>query len=162
MSVPAQMRAAVIRQHGAPADVLRLEEVPTPQPGPGEVLIAVAAVGLNHLDVFACQGLKGPGVRGVHLPHVSGVDIAGTVVGHGLGVDGPPIGSRVLVNPAIGCGDCRQCRRGEPTMCPRYTILGEHSWGGLADYVAAPARNVVAMPDNVPFVQAAAVPAAYT
>jgi len=47
-------------------------------------------------------------------------------------------------------------------MCPRYTILGEHSWGGLAEYVAVPARNVVELPDTVPFVQAAAVPAAYT
>jgi NADPH:quinone reductase-like Zn-dependent oxidoreductase len=156
------MRAAMIRRHGSPADVLRLEEAPTPQPAAGEILIAVAAVGLNHLDVFACQGLTGPGVRGVHLPHVSGVDVAGTVAGRGPGVDGPPRGSRVLVNPAIGCGACRQCRRGEPTMCPDYTILGEHRWGGLADYVTAPARNVVPLPDAMPFVQAAAVPAAYT
>lgn len=162
MNVPRLMRAAVIRAHGAPADVLRLEEVPTPRPAAGEILIAVAAVGLNHLDVFACRGLKGPGVRGVRLPHVSGVDVAGTIVGHGSGVSDPPLGSRVLVNPAIGCWACRQCRRGEPTMCPAYRILGEHSWGGLAEHVAAPARNVVALPDGVPFVQAAAVPAAYT
>src|SRR5204863_2778003 len=126
--------------------------VPTPRPAAGELLIAVAAVGLNHLDVFACQGLKGPGVRGVHLPHVSGVDVAVTVVGHGRDAGGPPLGARVLVNPAIGCGGCRQCRRGEPTMCPAYSILGEHRWGGLADYVTAPARNVVVLPDDVPLV----------
>jgi NADPH:quinone reductase-like Zn-dependent oxidoreductase len=80
----------------------------------------------------------------------------------GPGVHGPDEGTRVLVNPAIGCGHCRQCRRGEPSMCPNYTILGEHRWGGLAEYVLAPARNVLPLPEHVPFVQAAAVPAAYT
>jgi poly-gamma-glutamate synthesis protein (capsule biosynthesis protein) len=67
-----RMRAAVIRQHGA-SDTLRIEDVPTPTPCAGEVLIKVGAVGLNHLDVFARQGLSGPGVPQIKLPHVSGV-----------------------------------------------------------------------------------------
>jgi NADPH:quinone reductase-like Zn-dependent oxidoreductase len=105
-AVPATMRAAVIREHGA-SDTLRVQEAPTPRPGPDELLIRVGAVGLNHLDVFARQGLKGPGVHPIVLPHVSGVDVAGTIA------SGPRAGERVLVNPAIGCGACRQCRRGE-------------------------------------------------
>jgi NADPH:quinone reductase-like Zn-dependent oxidoreductase len=153
--VATTMRAAVIREHG-PSETLRVEEVATPQPGPGEVLVRVAAVGLNHLDVFARQGLKGPGVHGITLPHVSGVDVAGVIAA------GPNAGERVLVDPAIGCGTCRQCRRGELSMCSSYTILGEHRWGGLADYVVVPASNVIALPDNVAFEKAAAVPAAYT
>jgi NADPH:quinone reductase-like Zn-dependent oxidoreductase len=157
----ATMRAAVIRQHGA-SDSLRLEAVPIPEPAETELLIRVGAVGLNHLDVFARAGLKGPGVPPIRLPHVSGVDVAGTVAALGPGVDGPPAGQRVLVNPAIGCGTCRQCRRGELSMCPRYSILGEHRWGGLADYVTVPARNVIPLPEHVPFTSAAAVPAAYT
>lgn len=154
-AVPALMRAAIIRQHG-PSETLRVEQVPTPQPRADEVLLRVHAVGLNHLDVFARQGLTGPGVHPIRLPHVSGVDVAGTIA------SGPRRGERVLVNPALGCGECDQCRRGELSMCPRYTILGEHRWGGLADYVVAPAANVVALPEDVPFVQAAAIPAAYT
>jgi NADPH:quinone reductase-like Zn-dependent oxidoreductase len=149
------MRAAVIRQYG-PSDTLHVEEVPTPRPGPGELLLHVAAVGLNHLDVFARQGLTGPGVHGIRLPHVPGVDVAGVIA------TGPRAGERVLVDPAIGCGTCRQCRRGELSMCPNYTILGEHRWGGLADYVVVPASNVITLPAHIPFTQAAAVPAAYT
>jgi NADPH:quinone reductase-like Zn-dependent oxidoreductase len=86
------MRAAVIRRHGGP-DAIRVETVPTPRPGPGELLVRVAAVGLNRLDVFARQGLQGPGVPLIRLPHVSGVDVAGTVAEHGPGVDTPPPGN---------------------------------------------------------------------
>jgi NADPH:quinone reductase-like Zn-dependent oxidoreductase len=154
-AVPTTMRAAVIREHGA-SDSLRVEEVPTPRPGPDELLVRVGAVALNHLDVFARQGLKGPGVHPIVLPHVSGVDVAGTIA------SGPRAGERVLVDPAIGCGVCRQCRRGELSMCSSYTILGEHRWGGLADYVVVPASNVIPLPNSIPFTQAAAVPAAYT
>ena len=163
VGVPRQlMRAAVIRQHGGP-DVLSLEDVPVPSPAEDELLIRVAAVGLNHLDVFAREGLKGPGVHPITLPHVSGVDVAGVVSAHGAMVrEAPAVGARVLVNPAIGCGDCRYCRRGEVSMCSRYTILGEHRWGGLADYVCVPARNVVSLPESIDFVHAAAVPGAYT
>jgi NADPH:quinone reductase-like Zn-dependent oxidoreductase len=155
------MRAAVIREHG-PSETLRIESVPAPQPAAGEVLIRVAAVGLNHLDVFARQGLEGPGVPPVKLPHVSGVDVAGVVAAVGAQVESPDVGQRVLVDPAIGCGACRQCRRGELSMCPRYSILGEHRWGGLAEYVTVPAANTVRIPDHVAFERAAAVPAAYT
>jgi NADPH:quinone reductase-like Zn-dependent oxidoreductase len=162
VAVPTRMRAAVIREHGG-SDKLRVEDdVPTPQPGPGELLLASAAVGLNHLDVFAREGLKGPGVPPIRLPHVSGVDVAGVVAAHGPGVSAPPIGTRVVLNPSYGCGTCRQCRRGEHSMCPNYAIVGEHRWGGLAEYVAVPARSVIPLPDHVPFTRAAAVPAAYT
>ena len=154
-AVSGTMRAAVIRQHGA-SDTLRIEHVATPQPAADELLIRVGAVGLNHLDVFARQGLTGPGVHPIQLPHVSGVDVAGTIA------SGPRAGERVLVNPAIGCGTCAQCRRGELSMCPKYTILGEHRWGGLADYVAVPTASVIPLPEDIPFELAAAVPAAYT
>ncbi len=161
MPTPSSMRAAIIRRHGGP-EAINLEQVPTPQPGPGQLLVAVAAVGLNHLDVFAREGLKGPGIPPVTLPHVSGVDIAGIVAAHGSGVSQPPVGARVIVDPSVGCGECRFCRRGEFTMCSQHRIIGEHLWGGLAEYVVVPARNVITLPEQIPFVQAAAVPAAYT
>lgn len=155
------MRAAVIREHG-PSDTLRVEDVPTPTPAAGELLIQVGAVGLNHLDVFARQGLSGPGIPHIKLPHVSGVDVTGVVAQLAADVDNVTVGQRVLVDPAIGCGTCRQCRRGELSMCPSYSILGEHRWGGLAEYVTVPARNVIGLPDDIAFTCAAAVPAAYT
>jgi NADPH:quinone reductase-like Zn-dependent oxidoreductase len=163
--IPEKMRAVVIREHGGP-EVLNIEEVSTPEPGPNEVLIKVEATALNHLDIFAREGLKGPGIPKTHLPHVSGVDIVGYVVGYGPSLvdqpQWPQKGQRVLVNSAIGCGECRCCRSGEPSMCPNYKILGEHFWGGLAEYVVAPARNIIPVPDHISSEIAAAVPVVYT
>lgn len=163
--VPAKMRAVMIRENGGP-EVLQIEEIPTPQPKAGEVLIQVKAVGLNHLDIFAREGLKGPGVPKLTLPHISGVDIAGRVAAYGPAVDEPvhrfALGERVLVNPAFGCGACRACRAGEPSMCRNYQIIGEHRWGGLAEYVAVPEKTILAIPDHISDETAAAIPAVYT
>jgi NADPH:quinone reductase-like Zn-dependent oxidoreductase len=163
--VPDTMTAIVIRQHGGP-EVLNFESIATPVPGPGEVLLKVEATALNHLDIFAREGLKGPGVPEITLPHISGVDIVGTVEYYGPQLpgqkDGPKIGERVIINPAIGCNECRLCRRGESSMCRDYKILGEHFWGGLAEYVVAPARNIIPVPAQIPSEIAAAVPVVYT
>lgn len=162
---PSKMRAVVIREHGGP-EVLKIDEVNTPKPGPNEVLIKVEATALNHLDVFAREGLKGPGVPKMTLPHVSGVDIVGYVVGYGPSFgdlsDKPKKGQRVLINPAYGCGECRFCRNGEPSMCSDYKIIGEHQWGGLAEYVVAPSNTIIPVPEHIPSEVAAAVPAVYT
>lgn len=164
-SVPSVMRAAIIRAHGGP-EVIAVEEVPTPSPGPDEVLLRVDATALNRLDIFARQGLKGPGVPPIRLPHVSGVDIAGNVVAYGPTLDPFPRrlaqGSRVLVFPSTGCTVCRACRKGEYSMCAHYKIIGEHTWGGLAEYVAVPAQNVVPIPDGISSIDAAALPATFT
>ncbi|MGG3470559.1 zinc-binding dehydrogenase [Neobacillus pocheonensis] len=163
--IPEKMRAVILRKHGGP-EVLKIEEIPVPKPGPDEVLIKVAATALNHLDVFAREGLKGPGVPKMTLPHISGVDIAGHVVGYGptltLQPEAPKKGTRVLINPGIGCGTCRTCRNGELSMCSDYQILGEHRWGGLAEYVVAPAKNIIPIPDHISSETAATVPAVYT
>ncbi|MCF2650564.1 zinc-binding dehydrogenase [Niallia circulans] len=164
-NVPQIMKAVVIREHGGP-EVLKIEEVPTPKPGLHEVLIKVEATALNHLDVFAREGLKGPGVPKLTLPHVSGVDIVGRVVVYGEGDSEQPSlpkkGERVLVNPSFGCGKCRVCRAGEPSMCADYKIVGEHLWGGLAQYVVVPAKNIISIPNHVSSEMASAIPAVYT
>src|SRR2546425_729359 len=77
MGLPQVMQAVVIPVHGD-ASVLRYTKVPTPQPGPGEVLVKVGAVGLNHLDIFVRRGMPG---KAVHLPHISGADVAGVGTG---------------------------------------------------------------------------------
>ncbi len=129
-------------------------------------MIKVEATALNHLDVFAREGLKGPGVPKMSLPHVSGVDIVGHLVAYGSALPEqvlqPKIGDRVIINPSFGCGHCRVCRAGEPSMCADYKIVGEHLWGGLAEYVVVPAKNILSIPDHIPSEMAAAIPAVYT
>jgi NADPH:quinone reductase-like Zn-dependent oxidoreductase len=139
-----------------------LEEAAVPEPGPGEVRLRVAAVGLNHMDLFVRAGLEGPGIRPVALPHVSGGDVAGRIDAVGTGVEGWTEGERVVLYPGLSCGHCRHCHRGEISMCARYGVFGEQRWGGLADHTTVPAANLHRIPDTLEDTAAAAVPAAYT
>jgi NADPH:quinone reductase-like Zn-dependent oxidoreductase len=152
------MLAYVVRGPGRAA----LEDAERPDPGPGEVRLRVAAVGLNHLDVFVRAGLEGPGIRPTRLPHVSGGDVAGRIDALGEGMDGWAEGDRVTLYPGLGCGRCRACHAGETSMCPDYGVFGEQRWGGLAEYTIAPAGNLHRLPDHLTDAEAAAVPAAYT
>jgi NADPH:quinone reductase-like Zn-dependent oxidoreductase len=150
------MRAAVFHEHGGPERV-RIEEVPRPTPGPGEVLVEVRAAALNHLDLWVRRGLP----IETTMPHVGGSDIAGVVADLGPGVVGVETGARVVVNPSLSCGHCRYCVAGETSLCPDYRIIGEHTDGGFAEYVAVPAANVYRIPDATSFETAAALPIAY-
>jgi NADPH:quinone reductase-like Zn-dependent oxidoreductase len=165
INIPDFMRAVVIRKNGGP-EVLQIENVKTPRPANDEVLIKVEMTGLNHLDVFAREGLSGPGVQKKKLPHVSGVDIVGHVVEYGTSTGSldkrPKLNERVLINPTFGCNECQYCRAGETSMCKEYKIIGEHLWGGLAQYVVVPAKNIIPVPENIASSAAAAVPAVYT
>jgi NADPH:quinone reductase-like Zn-dependent oxidoreductase len=151
------MKAAIFRQHGGP-EVVEIADVPEPRPPAGHILIAVAAAAMNHLDLWARRGL--PGLQ-LEFPHIGGSDIAGVVKELGAGCDGPPVGTRVLVNPSLWCGSCEWCDRGEESLCNSYRILGEHQDGGFAEYVAVPAANVLPIPDDLSFEAAAAVPLVY-
>ncbi len=128
----ATMRAVVFHEHGGP-EVLNLEERwPRPEPRDGEVLVEVKAVALNHLDIFVRRGM--PGVH-VQLPHISGGDVAGVVAG---------TGERVLVDPMVPEG-----------------AIGENIQGALAEFVSVPGQNLIPLPADVSFEQAAALPIAY-
>ena len=148
------MKAALIRRHGGP-EVLDVEDVPTPVPGPGEVLVRVRACGLNNADIWARSGP--PGGKPVFpwrehaFPIITGMDVAGILHAVGPGVDDWHPGDRVIVNPILSCGSCEYCVAGEQTMCPRYRIFGEHTPGGLAEFVLVPGRNLLSLPDGVPF-----------
>jgi NADPH2:quinone reductase len=152
------MQAYVVRG----PNLAGLEDVEVPEPGPGQVRLRVAAVGLNHLDVFVREGLEGPGIRPTELPHVSGGDVAARIDALGPDVDGWAVGERVTLYPGLGCGNCRFCHAGEISMCADYGVWGEQCWGGLAEYALAPAANLCRLPDTIDDVSAAAVPAAYT
>lgn len=151
------MRAAVFRQHGGP-EVLEIADLPAPKPGPDQVVVAVQAAALNHLDLWTRRGLPGLNVQ---FPHIGGSDIAGTVAEVGERVGDLDPGTRVLVNPSLWCGDCEWCHRGEESLCNRYRIIGEHISGGFAEYIAVPARNVLPIPADLSFEEAAAVPLVY-
>jgi NADPH:quinone reductase-like Zn-dependent oxidoreductase len=147
------MRAAIFEEHGGPERV-HVGTVPTPEPGPGQVRIAVRAAALNHLDLFVRRGLP----IDITLPHIGGSDIGGLIDAVGPGVSAVATGQRVIVNPSVSCGACECCRAGEDPLCPDYRIIGEHLPGGFAEYVVVPAANVMAVPDGFDLETAAAAP----
>jgi len=151
------MKAAIFQQHGGP-EVIEVADVQRPEVRPGNVLIAVRAAAMNHLDLWARRGL--PGLR-LQFPHIGGSDMAGTVAEIGEGVENLETGTRVLVNPSLWCGHCEWCKKGEESLCTSYRIIGEHLDGGFAEFVAVPARNVLPIPDDLEFENAAAVPLVY-
>lgn len=148
------MRAAVIRSHGG-LDSIEVAEVPTPDPGPGEVRVGLRAAALNHLDLFVISGI--PGIE-LQMPHVVGADGAGIVTGSGPGVEGLEVGAEVVLNPGIWCGECEFCQGGEESLCIRYQLLGEHVDGTFAESVVVPAAGCHPKPGRLTWVQAAAFP----
>jgi NADPH:quinone reductase-like Zn-dependent oxidoreductase len=145
------MKALAFHEHGG-LDKLRYQDVPDPKIGDGDVLVRVKACALNRLDLFVREGL--PGLK-LPLPFWSGCDIAGEIAEVGPTVTGVAVGDRVAVNPNLNCGRCEFCIRGEDSLCVIYGILGEHTQGGLAEYVKVDARNVLKLPDHVGFEDAA-------
>ncbi|MGH8911002.1 MAG: zinc-binding dehydrogenase [Acidimicrobiia bacterium] len=126
-------------------DGYALDEVETPEPGPGEVRIELKATGLNHLDLWVAHGLPAP----KHLPHIAGGDGAGVIDAVGEGVDGIDIGDEVVIDPSLSCRHCSACLRDEIVYCPEFGILGEHHTGTLAEYVVVPAPNAIPKPPSV-------------
>jgi NADPH:quinone reductase-like Zn-dependent oxidoreductase len=147
------MKAVRFYQHGGP-EVLRYEEVPPPEISAGEALVRVRACALNHLDLWARQGL-----RRVHipLPHISGSDVAGVV--EACDTSGVVIGQRVMLQPGVSCGRCVACLSGRDNECASYEVLGYRNHpGGYAELVKVPVQNLIPIPDEVDFVRAAAFP----
>lgn len=144
------MNAVRFHEHGGP-DVLRYEDAPDPELGPGEVLVRVRTCALNHLDIWNRRG-----VVPLRLPHILGADVAGEVVESSD--TGIPPGRRVMVQPGLSCGRCAACLDGRDNECPRYDVLGSQSDGGYAEFVCVPIQNLIAIPDAIGFVEAAAFP----
>ena len=146
------MKAVRIHQFGGP-EVLTYEDVPDPRPRKDQVLVRVRACALNHLDLFVRKGLPG-----VNLPHILGSDIAGEIVEIGEYVNGFKTGQRVLLAPMTFCGRCPKCVAGLQNQCRQFTVLGNAVDGGNCERIAAPAGNVIPIPDALDFNQAASVP----
>lgn len=149
------MKALYFNEHGAP-EVLHYGDAPDPTPGPGEALVQVRAVALNHLDLWVRQGWPG---LDLPKPHIGGSDVAGIVAAYGDAhgaASGPPVGTRVVIDPGVVTGEDEWTQRGEESVSPHYHILGESVRGGCAEYVTVPVRNLLPIPDGFDFPQAAA------
>ena len=152
---PATMTAVVFREFGPP-EALTPVSVPAPQPGPGEVLVQVAAVSVGRLLDITARAGNHPYAKFV-LPHVLGAEHAGVIAAVGSDVAGFKIGERVATFPAVSCGTCGMCRRGYDELCPSLQLIGTHRPGAYAQYVAVPARNLHRVPEGISPVQAAAL-----
>lgn len=146
------MKALCFYEHGG-LEVLQYTDVPTPEPGPGEVLVRVQATALNYLDVFVRRGWPG---LDLEMPHWGGSDIAGQIETLGEGVVDWEVGQHVVVDPGITTREDEFTRRGEHSMSPGYVILGEDVRGGHAEFVVVPAANLLVMPEGWDFARAAA------
>src|SRR5581483_8000051 len=148
-----ELNAVRFHQHGDPS-VLRYEGAPEPELLPGEVLVRVRACALNHLDLWERRGL--PGID-IPMPHISGSDVAGDVVA--AAAPDVTLGRRVMLQPGVSCGRCAACLSGRDNECPRYEVLGYRTHpGGYAEYVKVPVQNLVPIPDDIAYVDAAAFP----
>ena len=148
------MKAVLFREHGGP-EKLSYEDLPIPIVGAGEVLVRVKACALNHLDIWIRQGNP---AYPIPLPHVSGSDVSGVVEEVGGQVDNIKVGERVFVSPGLSCWTCENCLAGRDNFCSTFGIIGAKTHGGYAEYVTVPFRNVLPMPENLTFEQAAAFP----
>lgn len=137
------MRA--VRYHG-PKLPLRLEVVPQPDPGPGEVLVKVAAAGICHTELHFLSGLLNLGINPLTLGH----EVVGKVEKVGAGVAMPRVGERVIVYYYVGCGRCGHCLVGDENLCD--ALRAEYGFvtdGGFAEFVKVPARNAIPLPDAI-------------
>ena len=144
------MKAMVLEGFGGP-EMLHQREIPTPAPGPEDVLVAVRAGGICHHDVMHRAG-KLPGAK---VNVVLGHETAGEIVAVGSAVRYRQVGDRVIVYQRRFCGACRNCLRGRHDMCRAIGLPGVDTEGGYAEYVNVPASATFQIPDNLDWTSAA-------
>ncbi len=148
------MKAVVFDRFGGP-EVLEVRDVPDPAPAPDEVLVEVRACGVNHLDLWVRQGLRGVEIE---MPHILGNDIVGVAATAGVAVRHVRPGDKLLVLPTLSCGVCPSCLAGDDNLCRDYDVIGRRRNGGYAEKAAVPGANCLPFPENLSWEEAAAVP----
>ncbi len=146
------MKAILIREHGG-VDKLETADVPDPTARPGQAVVRVRAVALNHLDIWLRRGVPG---HKFPLPMIPGSEVAGVIES----VDDPrwKTGDEVIVAPGYSCGLCEACLSGNDPLCRQSGIFGETVSGGAAEKIAVPVRNLIRKPAGLSFAEAAAIP----
>lgn len=118
---------------------LRFRDEPAPEPGPGEVVVAIDAVGICGSDMHAYLGHDARRVP----PLILGHEAVGRVL------EGPAPGSLVVVNPLIACGHCDECEGGRANLCEKRELIGMYRPGAFAERIAVPARNLIEIPEDM-------------
>lgn len=142
-----KMRAARFYKVGEP---LRLESITVPKLGPDEVLVNIKACGICGSDIHIVYEGVTPTA---YLPITLGHEPAGVIVEVGSEVERWKVGERVTVNPFVTCGKCVNCLSGDSQICLSRRVIGIHMEGGLAEFLKAPSKNLVHLPDPIPFDQ---------
>lgn len=128
------------------AEDIRIEDVPwPPAPGDGQVLVRSALVGICGSDLHACAGHH----PFIELPYRPGHEVVGAVGAVGTGVDGFAEGDRVVLEPSVVCGKCRQCLDGRYNICRELAVIGCQTPGGMADAFLVAADRLHRLPDEV-------------
>jgi alcohol dehydrogenase len=152
------LKAAVYREHSKdPRQVVKIEDIDTPKPKSNSVLIRIEAASYNYNDLW---GIWGQPIK-IPMPHISGSDAAGTVVEVGENVTSKTrVGDRVVVHPNLTCRVCNECTDGKEYDCRSRMVWGFQTgpfWGAFAQYTHMPEVNVVKIPNEVSFNDAAAI-----
>jgi propanol-preferring alcohol dehydrogenase len=141
------LKAAVVHEYKEP---LRVEDVETPEPGAGEIIIKVEACGVCHSDLHLAEGDWKPLLKRVKLPLIPGHEVVGKVVAKGEGVTQLEIGDRVGVAWIHWtCGECDMCREGRENLCSRQVITGATVDGGYAEFIKANASHALKAPEQL-------------
>jgi NADPH:quinone reductase-like Zn-dependent oxidoreductase len=152
------MKAVTYQQHGG-TDVLEYVDVPDPEPGPGDVIVRVEASALNRLDVVQRSGWYT--LPGFELPHIAGMDVAGTVVETGSDVTDVAIGDRVVVDPSLAGVSPASKLAGRGDLYGELGVIGANVAGGYAERCLVPASHVYAVPDTMAIERAATFPTCF-
>jgi 2-desacetyl-2-hydroxyethyl bacteriochlorophyllide A dehydrogenase len=131
------VRAAVVVTPGT----IEIQQVPDPAPGPADVVVKPAAVGICGTDLHIMEGEFAPA-----FPIVPGHELAGEIVAVGSEVDGYAVGDQVAVDPSLYCGHCYYCKRARGNQCENWNAIGVTRSGGAAELVAAPMANLFKLP----------------
>ncbi|GAB2500154.1 zinc-dependent alcohol dehydrogenase family protein [Nocardiopsis aegyptia] len=143
------MRALVVSEPGQ----YSVERVEDPAPGPRDVVVAPAAVGVCGTDLHILDGEFAP----TPYPIIPGHEFAGTVVAVGSEVTGLAVDDRVAVDPSLFCGECAKCAVGRGNLCASWNAIGVTTPGAAAEFAVAPAASCYRMPDTMPFAHGALV-----
>jgi len=152
------MKAVVYEEYAQNDDykkILKVKDIPEPKPKPNEVVFKVKAAALNYNDLWGMRGQPIP----VPLPHISGSDAAGEVIAVGDEVKNIKVGDRVASHSNMSCRVCSACTDGREYDCEKRTIWGFQTgplWGAYSEVTHLPEVNVVKIPQNVSFEEAAA------
>lgn len=152
------MKALVYEEYAPDDDykrILKIKDIPEPKPKSNEVVFKVKVAGLNHDDIW---GMRGKPIQ-IPMPHISGTDAAGEVIAIGEDVTDIKIGDRVVSHGNISCRVCKACTDGREYDCKNRKVWGFQTgplWGGYCEMTHLPEVNVVKIPNNISYEEAAA------